>query len=184
MVLIAKNQGKKPESDEVAEDKTDSVSGDNENKEEDYAQLKEHMLRIAAEFDNYKKRVRKELDNAERNGKASLIKEMLPIIDEFEIAMLAINGSKDANVAKGIEMLYSNFVDMLKKDGLSEIRTDDIFDPYKHEIVMVRESDKKEGTILEVVKKGYMFDDKMLRPASVIIAKIKEKNTEEKKDDA
>ena len=134
--------------------------------------MRERMLRLAAEFDNYKKRSRKELEAAEDSGKARLAKSLLPIIDEFELAVMAMNGSKDS-VAKGMEMLYSNLLDTLRKAGLSEIEAKGIFDPYKHEIVLVRESKEKEGTILEVVKKGYMFIGIMIRPSSVIISKPK-----------
>ena len=172
---------KAPENKNEEEQEQEVMPAAEEEKEK-YAEMKESMLRVAAEFDNYKKRVKKELDSAERNGKMSLIKDLLPIVDEFELAMLAINNSKD-NVGKGIEMLYLNFMDRLKKEGLKEIDAKGIFDPYKHEIVMVRESDKKEGTILEVVKKGYIFDDRMLRPSSVIIAKGKEKENDEKTND-
>jgi len=137
----------------------------------DSAELREQLLRLAAEFDNYKKRTRKDIEGAESNGKAVLLKGILHIIDEFELAMLALNESKDRQIARGVEMLYSNFTETLKKEGLAEIEAEGIFDPYRHEIVMVRESDEREGTILEVVKKGYMFDGRLLRPASVIIAK-------------
>lgn len=129
------------------------------------------MLRLAAEFDNYKKKAKKDVEISEKLGKAALIKNLLPVVDEFELSMLALNGSKENNLAKGIEMLYSNLMDVLKKEGLKEIETAGIFDPYKHEIIMVKESDKKDGTILEIVKKGYLFGDKLLRPAAVIIAK-------------
>lgn len=179
---MAKDKEAKPENDN-ADEKGEATGPETaevgDRAKDDYAELREQMLRIAAEFDNYKKRVKKELDSAERTGKATLIKDMLPVIDEFEIAMLAMDGS-DEKVAKGIEMLYSNLIDTLKREGLSEIKVDGVFDPYKHEIMMVRESEKKEGTILEVVKKGYMFDNRLLRPAAVIIAKGKEKNDNKK----
>jgi len=142
--------------------------------EQDYAELKERMLRIAAEFDNYKKRAKKDMEASANLGKMAIIKNMLPIIDEFELAILAVNGSKDKSIAKGIEMLYSNLVDTLKKEGLKEIEVGEAFDPYKHEIIMVKESDKKDNTVIEVVKKGYMFEDMMLRPASVIVSKFKD----------
>ncbi len=168
--------------DEIESKEAQEAIGENpERKEEDPAELREQLLRLAAEFDNYKKRIRKELDGAESAGKMALITGLLPIVDEFELAMLAINGSKD-NVGKGIEMLYSNFIDQLKREGLKEIDSRGIFDPHKHEIVMVKESDKKEGTILEVVKTGYMFDDRLLRPAAVIISKGKETDNEKNND--
>lgn len=160
----------KDERQESPEDEEET--GENEDREEgDYSELKERMLRLAAEFDNYKKRAKKELESAETIGKASLIKDMLPTIDEFELAMLAISDSKDGNIAKGIEMLYTNLMSILKKEGLSEIDTNGGLDPYKHEVIMVKQSDKEDGTILEIVRKGYMFKDRLLRPASVIIAK-------------
>jgi molecular chaperone GrpE len=181
VINIAKETAQEQENDDekdVAEE-SESLDQEGESDKEDYAQLRENMLRIAAEFDNYKKRIKKELVGAENMGKALLIKNMLPIIDEFELALLAMSPT-DTHISKGIEMVYSNLIDALKKEGLSEIKVDGVFDPYKHEIVMVRESDKKEGTILEVIKKGYMFEDKMLRPAAVIIAK--QKDMEDKKN--
>jgi molecular chaperone GrpE len=145
--------------------------------EEDY---KEKMLRLAAEFDNYKKRVRNDVENAKGMGKAEMLKKLLPVLDEFELAIMSANENADKNLVKGIEMVYSNFMDTLKKEGLSEMKVNGIFDPYKHEIIMTKEeSKKKPGTILEVIKKGYMFGDIVLRPASVIIAKEKEPNENE-----
>jgi molecular chaperone GrpE len=139
-----------------------------ENKDKD---MKEQLLRLAAEFDNYKKRTKNDVDNAKSAGKAELAKGFLPILDEFELAMIVVNKASDKTVARGIEMLYSNFTDMLKKEGLEEVSCKGVFDPYRHEIMMTRESKEKEGTILDVVKKGYLFDKVLLRPASVIVAK-------------
>lgn len=182
-MLSIGNEEAKPESDE--EETQEELAG-KEKKEagEDYAELREQMLRLAAEFDNYKKRVKKDLDNAEDLGKAALIKDMLPIIDEFELAMLALNEAKDKNIAKGVEMLYSNLIGILKKEGLTEIGTDGTFDPYKHEIMMLKKDDRRgDGAILEVVKKGYLFKDRLLRPASVIISKKAKDEKETKNND-
>ncbi len=169
---------KKEEEEEKMEEKQPE-----EKKEED--NYKERMLRLAAEFDNYKKRVKNDVENAKGIGKAELLKKLLPILDEFELAVMSANSNDDKNLVKGIEMVYSNLVDALKKEGLSEMKSTGIFDPYKHEILMTKEDQKKKpGTILEVVKKGYMFGDIILRPASVIIAKEveeKEKHNENEK---
>lgn len=174
MLAIAGEEQAEPKKEEKEE------VGEGTSSKQDYAEMREQMLRIAAEFDNYKKRVKKDIEGAESLGKAALIKDMLPIIDEFELAMIAVNGTKDRNLARGIEMLYSNFMDVMKKEGLKEVNADGTFDPYKHETVMVKESSEKDGTILEVVKKGYMFEDRLIRPASVIISKATE--TKEKID--
>lgn len=146
----------------------------------DQESLKESMLRLAAEFDNYKKRSKRDIDNAKALGAADLMRQLFPILDEFELAILAINRSADKNLVKGIEMVYSNMSDMLMRYGLKEIDTKGKFDPYKHEIVMTRESDKEPGTIIDVIKKGYMFNEMVLRPAAVIVAKD---NEAEKKPD-
>ena len=165
---MAEEPEKKNNDEKKAEEKAKPEEAASESSS---TELKDQLLRLAAEFDNYKKRVKKDLETAQSAGKAALLIDMLPIIDEFELAMLAIGNADESPVAKGVEMLYSNFVDTLKKEGLKEVEVDGIFDPYRHETVMVRESDEKEGTILETVKKGYMFEGMLLRPASVIISK-------------
>jgi molecular chaperone GrpE len=134
--------------------------------------MKERMLRLAAEFDNYKKRTRADIEKAKDIGKAELLRGILPVLDEFELALMAYGNSEAKQVSKGIEMVYSNLMDSLKRAGLSEIEASGAFDPYKHEIILSRFDNKKSpGTIIEVVKKGYSLNGIMIRPASVIIAK-------------
>ena len=135
------------------------------------AEMREKMLRLAAEFDNYKKRTRKEVEEAGMMGRANLMKDMIPVVDEFQLAIMAIDKTGDKGMMKGMVMLYSNFMDTLKRNGLSEISCEGRFDPFRHDIVMVRESREKEGTILEVVQKGYEVNGKMIRHASVVVAK-------------
>ena len=133
------------------------------------------MLRIAAEFENYKKRVKDDSDRARSTGKAEVIRDLLPVLDEFELALITIESAQDKGLAKGIEMVYSNLLETLKREGLTEIDTKGVFDPYKHEIMLSRPDGKrKPGTIIEVMKKGYMLDKIMLRPASVIVSKEEE----------
>ena len=150
---------------------------------QEYDELKERMLRIAAEFDNYKKRTKADIDNAKGIGKAEVIKGILPVLDEFELAMMAVSNA-EPTLAKGVEMVFSNLVEALAREGLKAIETDGMYDPYKHEIVLAMESDKKPGTILQVTKKGYTVNGIMIRPASVIIAAGSEaKEGIEEKDD-
>ncbi|HIH49893.1 MAG: nucleotide exchange factor GrpE [Candidatus Micrarchaeaceae archaeon] len=179
---MAKEPEKKLNDEKMAEGKEEPEEAASES--QGVAELREQLLRLAAEFDNYKKRVKKEIESAQNAGKAALFIDMLPIIDEFELAMLAISSSKGTPLTKGIEMLYSNFTDVLKKEGLKEIEVDGIFDPYRHETVLVRESDEKDGTILETVKKGYTFEGILLRPASVIISKKSAKSDKKAEGEA
>jgi molecular chaperone GrpE len=177
---MAKEQSEKLNDESEEKEEEHVINSAAEEQEDNCAELKEQLLRLAAEFDNYKKRVKKDIDNAEANGKAVLVKSMLPILDEFQLAMLAINEAKDTNIAKGIELLYSNFIGALRKEGLEEIETDGTFDPQMHEIMMVKESKEGDGTILEVIRKGYTFNDKLIRPASVRISKKIDENKNDK----
>ena len=136
------------------------------------AELKDRLLRLAAEFDNYKKRSAKDFERAKEAGRTELIKSLLPVLDEFELAVAALSGSNgDKGGAKGVGLVYSNFFDALSDAGLKEIEAKGKYDPYKHEIMMVKESAENEGIILDVVRKGYMFSDIVLRPSSVIVSK-------------
>lgn len=142
-------------------------------------EVKDRLLRLAAEFDNYKKQAAKDMDGAKSMGKVELIKKLLPTLDEFELALYAMgNAASDKEHARGVELVFSNISDALRSAGLKEIEAKGKYDPYKHEIVMIRESGEAEGTILEVVRKGYSFNGMMLRPASVIVSKGKENEKE------
>ena len=177
-----KEQNKKKETEDTSEE---TESADKENCKE----VREHLLRLAAEFDNYKKRVVKDLGASSDKGKAEIIAKLLPVIDEFELAISNMDIKQEH--AKGISLIYSNFISILKSAGLRALDVSGRYDPYKQEIVLVEESDEEEGTIIEVVRKGYAFNEIMLRPASVIVAKKrhveqtknKEENKEENKKD-
>ncbi len=131
-------------------------------------ELKDRLLRLAAEFDNYKKRTAKDIDNAKAVGKAELARKLLQTLDEFELALRAMG--KEGEHSKGIEMVYSNFLEALRSGGLEEIKAVGKADPYQHEVILTMESKEKEGTIIEVVRKGYSLNGIMLRPASVIVS--------------
>ncbi len=139
----------------------------------EYEELKEKMLRIAAEFENYKRRTQTEISKSKAQAKVELIRQILPIMDEFELAVIALqaNTHNDTqSVFRGIEMVYANMKEALSRAGLSEIKTDGVFDPMSHEVVMVKEHEADSGTIVDVIKKGYIFEGMMVRPASVIIS--------------
>jgi molecular chaperone GrpE len=133
------------------------------------ADLRDRLLRLAAEFDNYKKRVAKDIDSSKRLGKAELMRSIVPVLDEFELAINA--KGLDDETAKGIELVYSNLVDSLKREGLCVIDTEGKFDPFRHEIMLTKESGEEDGTIIGVIRKGYSMGDILIRPASVIVSK-------------
>ncbi len=160
----------------IAMENIDKKEEGEEDYKEKYTELKDQLLRNIAEFDNYKKRSENEMDNAKNIGKAELFKNLLSIIDEFDLTLLAVSESQEKNLLKGVELLYSNFIVELKKNGLEEIKSEGIFDPYKHEILITKASSEPKDTILETIKKGYMFNKIMLRPASVITSKGEKQN--------
>ncbi|MDE1851425.1 MAG: nucleotide exchange factor GrpE [Candidatus Micrarchaeota archaeon] len=169
----------KKENDEAGkpEKESEQRGGKNSEDKEGIAEVKDRLLRLAAEFDNYKKRVAKESESARSIGKAEAIAKLLPTLDEFELAMESMKGDENS---KGIALIFSNFMDALKSLGLKEIESNGRFDPYRHEIMLAKESEKSEGTIIEVIRKGYMLNEIMLRPASVIVSKDAAKEKEEK----
>ncbi|MGC9098966.1 MAG: nucleotide exchange factor GrpE [Candidatus Micrarchaeia archaeon] len=171
------NEKKEEENKEQVKKEESEVKEEKCVKESEYLELKDRLLRLAAEFDNYKKRAAREVENSKLLGKAELMKKLLPTLDEFE---LALSVSKESKETKGFEMIFSNLIEALKSEGLSEIETNGKYDPYKHEIILTKESEEKDGTILEVVRKGYMLNDILLRPATVIVAKHKDESPNKK----
>ena len=174
------SQAAKEASQGEAEEAKESKGEDKLVSEKEYLELKDRLLRLAAEFDNYKKRAAKENENAKLLGKAELMRKLLPTLDEFELALSV--SSKENKEIKGFEMIFSNLLDALKSEGLEVIEANGRYDPYKHEIILAKESDKEEGSILEVVRKGYMLNGILLRPATVIVAKAKSQTGGETED--
>ena len=139
--------------------------------------IEEHandLKRLQAEFENHIKRTDKEKQQFSELANADLIKKLLPVVDEFEHALKQIND-------KGVEMIFNNLMKVLHDAGLKEIEAEGLADPFKHEVLQQRDSDEKEGTILQVVQKGYEFKGRVLRPARVIIAKAKSKEEHDDK---
>ncbi len=145
---------------------------------DELAEVRDRLLRLAAEFDNYKKRMAKDLENSREIGRSEVISKVLPTVDEFELAMKAFGKGSDNE--KGIGLIFSNLMSTLKGFGLTEIRVDGKFDPYRHEIVLTRNDGKEDGEIIEVVRKGYMLNNIMLRPASVIVSKAEHEEEKQK----
>lgn len=131
------------------------------------------LKRLQAEFENFKKRTEKDNINQIKSANASLIKELLPVLDSFELA-LKNNHEENPEISKfrkGLEMIYAQLFSILESQGVRIIDTKNkTFDPYKHEVLMTKESDQPEGTILQDFQKGYMLDDKILRHSKVMIA--------------
>ena len=132
---------------------------------------KDQYLRLAAEYDNYRKRSAKEKDEAFINAKIAIFSEMLPILDNFDRACAAEDSSLE-DFKKGVEMTHTQFTDTLGKLGVESFGTvAEAFDPNFHNAVMhVEDENFGENEIAEVFQKGYKAGDKVLRPAMVKVA--------------
>jgi molecular chaperone GrpE len=138
------------------------------------ARLRDQLLRTAADFDNYRKRARREQDDAQRRGRESSIKDLLPVFDNLERAAQSAETAADAKaVADGVRIVLKQFVDTLEKMGIKRITAvGQPFDPARHEAIQQMESrDVAAGVVLAEVQPGYMIGDLLLRPAMVVVSR-------------
>jgi molecular chaperone GrpE len=140
------------------------------------ARLKEAWLRTAADFDNFRKRTRKEIEDARRNGREELLRAVLPVFDNLERAIQSAQRSSDVKaVADGLSLVQRQFTESLGREGIARIPTvGRPFDPAVHEAIQQVESgDHAPGTVLAEVQPGYTQGDRLVRAAMVVVAKAK-----------
>jgi molecular chaperone GrpE len=131
------------------------------------------LQRVAAEFENYRKRVARDQESLAARAHERLVKELLPVLDDLERALEAITDSRDSErgrVEDGIRLVHRALQEALAKEGLSEIETNGHFDPHVHEALLSQPSDKEDGAIVDVLQKGYRLGDRVLRPARVVVS--------------
>ena len=133
-------------------------------------ELTDTLQRLQAEFENYKKRSDKEAQANAKNANARLIGKLLPVLDSFDQALKIEH--TDAKYKKGMELIHSQLISTLESQGLKVINTkDQKFDPFKHEVLMVKETEDEDDKIIQELQKGYMLNDIILRHSKVMIAK-------------
>jgi molecular chaperone GrpE len=140
------------------------------------ARLKEVWIRTAADFDNFRKRTRREIDDARRSGREDLVRSLLPVFDNLERALQSAQRSTDVKaMADGLSMVQRQFVDALGRDGIARVPTvGHSFDPTIHEAIQQVETEAHApGTILAEVQPGYKVGEKLLRAAMVVVARAK-----------
>jgi molecular chaperone GrpE len=137
------------------------------------AERDEHLndlKRVAAEFENYRKRVLRDQESRVARAHERLVKELLPVLDDLERALAAAEEHEEAKLEEGVRLVHRELDDALAREGLAEIETDGQFDPHVHEALLSQPSSEEEGTVIEVVQKGYKLGDRVLRPARVVVA--------------
>jgi molecular chaperone GrpE len=138
--------------------------------EEARDELLGRLQRMAADFDNYRKRVAREQEALVARAHAGLVEAILPVLDDLERALEAATMHEEAKLEDGVRLVHRQLDDVLAREGLQEIPTDVPFDPHVHEALAAIPSEFEEGTILEDVQRGYVLGDRVLRPARVIVA--------------
>ena len=130
----------------------------------------EDLRRLAAEFDNYRKRVARDHERLAARANERLVKELLPIVDDLERALEAAERHEEAKLEEGVALVHRSLADVLKREGLHEIPTDGQFDPHVHEALLSQPSDADEGAVIQVLQRGYRLGDLVLRPARVVVS--------------
>lgn len=136
----------------------------------------ERLLRMSADFENFKKRAARERLDAIKFANESLLSKLIPILDNFDMAVTAANGTQEnvlESIKTGVQMIHGQLKAVLTESGVEEIdATDKPFDPVWHEAVSQQESaDFPEGSVLQQIRKGYKLKERLIRPASVVVAK-------------
>jgi molecular chaperone GrpE len=155
------------ESDEIAR-----LREDIERMQGEQEHLRERYLRKLAEFDNFRKRTEKERQERERVAGEGIVRELVPVLDNFDRALQHANGSDPGAFRQGVEMIARQLWDTLQRQGLAEMNPlHQPFEPEFHEAVQrVEESDQEPGTVVSVMAKGYLFGGRLIRPAMVGVA--------------
>lgn len=142
---------------------------------------KEMWMRTAADFDNFRKRSRREIDDARRNGREEMVKELLPVFDNLERAIQSAQRAQEVKaVADGLNMIMRQFIDTLGRANITKVPSiGQQFDPTVHEAIQQVESEEHTpGTIVAEVQPGYVQGDRLVRAAMVVVAKPKTKSEE------
>jgi molecular chaperone GrpE len=129
------------------------------------------LLRLQAEFDNYRKRTQRELREADARVRSSVLAEFLPVLDNLERALNAAEHHEEGKVLAGVRSTLNLFADLLRREGVGLVDPlDEPFDPLLHEAMLAQPSDKEEGIVISVLERGYVLGDRVLRPAKVAVS--------------
>ncbi len=158
---------------------TEEDAGETDPRDTEIESLKEQVeaeenkyLKLLAEFENYKRRTKQEIDLNNKYKDQNIAESLLPILDNLERA-LKIEGETEAfkSLSKGVEMVYNDLVNTLMSHDINEIKaTDEVFDPNYHQAVMTEPTDGEPGIIIEEFQKGYILKDRVIRASMVKVS--------------
>jgi molecular chaperone GrpE len=128
------------------------------------------LKRVAADFENYRKRVARDQEDLVARAHERLVKELLPVLDDLERALEAAAQHEEAKLEEGVRLVHRELMKALAREGLVEVETEGQFDPHVHEALLSQPSEQEDGSVIEVLQKGYRLGDRVLRPARVVVS--------------
>ncbi|HKO74259.1 MAG TPA: nucleotide exchange factor GrpE [Gaiellaceae bacterium] len=156
---------------------TEEAPTDNAELEEKLAEVERErdeylndLKRVAADFENYRKRVARDQEGLVARAHERLVKELLPVLDDLERALEAAAEHEEAKLEEGVRLVHRELLEALAREGLVEVETEGQFDPHVHEALLSQSSDQEDGSVIEVLQKGYRLGDRVLRPARVVVS--------------
>jgi molecular chaperone GrpE len=172
------------EEEPVQEDSEKDGEGAEDEESESADVFKDRWVRLAAEFDNYKKRTLRERDALIRSANEGLIRDLLPVVDSADRATAHSDGDSESEAFKtGVRMILEQLPKILENRGLNEIESSgQQFDPNLHEALMQVASDQEAGTVVEVIERGYRLGENVLRHAKVVVSQGPAPDSEDKSE--
>jgi molecular chaperone GrpE len=152
---------------ESADLRNDSAGAEAERQRDEYLDA---LQRLKAEFDNYRKRVARDQQELAARAHERLVRELVPVLDDLERALEAADEHENAKLEEGVALVHRSLADLLAREGLVEVATEGKFDPHSQEALLAQPSDAEEGSVIQVLQKGYRLGDRILRPARVVIS--------------
>ena len=138
-------------------------------------ELNERVVRLTADYDNYRKRAQRDKIEARQFANQGILEKLLPVLDNFEMAIIAVKDA-DPSVRDGVQMIYDQLLSVLKAEGVEPVdAVGKQFDPNLHEAISQEESDEvEEGEVISQIQRGFILNDRLVRPARVVVAKAAE----------
>jgi len=156
-----------------------------ESKEQETKETYDRFLRLSAEFENFKKRSERQMIDFKKFANESLLKEMLPVVDNLQLALESLKEKEDSGggLHEGVELTLKEMLKILQRFGVEPIEAmEKPFDPSVHQAIMQEESDKHdEQTVIRELQRGYTIHDRLLRPSMVVVSKKTSTNQEDNK---
>jgi len=198
LVLKEKNKDKnqkQPEADRKdlnsadiqneAKENANTQKGDIRALEEQLANEKDRFVRLSAEFDNYRKRKQREIDEFKKFATETVFKQFLPVVDNLERAISSAESNKDLDtLLEGVELTHKEILKIFQAFNVTPVEAENqVFDPNFHQAVTQKETDEvPENTVTNVLQTGYILNDRLIRPAMVVVSKRTENDTDEPKE--